>query len=268
MLKASGTPIIVGMLTLAAMGSGANLGAATLVTDNFDGYADQAAFVTAWPAVGTSGTLSSAQSSSPSNSVHYAATPATQRNGLNFTESGNPSSTNLIVFSFDFYDSNAATNPYRQYSNLQDTAAPGAYGQLVSMGLNNNQTSAANGGNFYMARILGYTPPDTGGASGSYFKLNSDPALLRTTGWHNLRVEISDVDFKFYVDNSLAETVLQTGTLRSYDVLRLGSGVTSAAEAWFDNVRVEIVPEPSTLALGLIGVAGLFRRCRSQSASR
>ena len=50
-------------------------------------------------------------------------------------------------------------------------------------------------------------------SSGAYFKLN-DPgtAPLRTTGWHNLKVEITtsngtSQDYKFYVDNVLSKTI-------------------------------------------------------------
>lgn len=235
--------------------------AQVLLNDNFDGYADQTAFVAAWPQVGatTSGTLTSLQSVSAPNSINYAATA--QRNGRSFTESGVATALNTITFSFDFYDANSAASPYRQYANLQDGISPGSSGQLISMGLNNNQTSTANGGNFYMARILSYTPTDTGATAGSYFKLNTDPLLLRTTGWHNLAVTISDLDFKFYVDGSLAETVPQTGlTLRSYDVVRLGSGLSATTEAFFDNVLIQVnpVPEPTTAALAGIGICALI----------
>jgi hypothetical protein len=112
-----------------------------------------------------------------------------------------------------------------------------------------------------MARILGYTPTDTGGSSGSFFKLNEAGAPIRSTGWHNLAVVISDLDFKFYVDGILSETVAQTGTLRSYDVVRLGSGLSNAGnEAFFDNVTVEViaVPEPPAMALGLLCGLGLL----------
>lgn len=225
--------------------------AQVLVDENFDGYADQAAFQAAWPPIGAtaSGTLSSLLSASAPNSINYATTA--QRNERSFTESGTVTANTIIRFSFDFYDSNGAAQPYRQYANLQDGASPGSSAQLISLGLNNNQTSSANGGNFYMARILGYTPTDTGGASGSYFKLNENPLLLRTTGWHNLAVEISATDFRFFVDGSLARTVANSYTLRSYDVVRLGSGLTAGAEANFDNVRIEVlqVPEPGILSM-------------------
>lgn len=241
--------------------------AQVLVNDNFDSYANQAAFQAAWPTVGAlpSGVLSTAQSVSGPNSIYNAGTTVAtnaMRNSFSFTESGTASAIASITFSFDFYDGDAAAGPYRSHSNLQDGTAPGSYGQLIAMGLNNNQTSAANGGNYYMGRILGYNPNETGATTaGSFFKLNDAGAPLRTTGWHNLAVVISDLDFKFYVDGILSETVVQGGLLRSYDHLRLGSGLSNAGvDSYFDNVRVEVVtvPEPGVAALLGLGCSGLI----------
>ena len=123
-----------------------------------------------------------------------------------------------------------------------------------------------------MARILGYTVPTTAdpdggpaesiGGAGAFFKLNDTGVGLRSTGWHNLAVEITNLDFKFYVDGILAETVANSFTLRSYDRVRLGSGLSSLNEAYFDNISVETnpVPEPSAVALCLLGAAGLAGR--------
>jgi len=236
--------------------------AGTLLFDNFDGYADQTAFTTAWPIItGTGGTLSTLQAVSPANSINFPTTA--QRNGRTIAESGNPNSLlNLITFSFDFYDSNAGVAPYRQYANLQDGVATGN-GQLISLGLNNNLSSAADGGNYYMARVVGI---DGGTGAGAYFKLNDPAAPLRSTGWHNLRVDITDVDFKFYVDGILSQTVANSVTLRSYDHVRLGSGLSSVNEAYFDNffVATSVVPEPTAFSLLAMGLGGLLmsRRLR------
>lgn len=230
--------------------------AASLLDDNFDSYADQAAFVAAWPIVtGTGGTLSGSQSVSSPNSINFPTTA--QRNGRTIAETGNPDSLlNLITFSFDFYDSNNAAAPYRQYANLQDGAVTGS-GQLVSMGLNNNLTSAADGGNYYMARILGI---DGGTGASAYFKLNDAGAPLRATGWHNLRVDISNIDFRFYVDGILSQTIANSVNLRSYDHVRLGSGVSSLNEAFFDNFSVSViaVPEPGAFAFAALGLGALI----------
>lgn len=257
-----------------ALGFGANSFAVVFLNDNFDSYANQAAFQAVWPAtVGTGGTLINTNSVSSPNSIRYDL--ATARNDRTFAESGNPSPLNAISFSFNFYDSDASASPYRQISSLID--GPGsASGQLISLGMNNNQSSANSGGNFYMARILGYTVPTTAdpdggpnesiGGAGTFFKLNDFGVGLRSTGWHNLGVTITDTAFSFYVDGVLSETVANAFTLRSYDTVRLGSGITSLNIAAFDDVVVQVnpVPEPSTVALGLLGSAGLlagyFRR--------
>lgn len=263
-----------------------------LLFDNFDGYASQAAFEAVWTPIGTtaptSGTLATDQASSAPQSIRIDGTTVNnqQRNQRLFTESGTIDIYTKILFSFDFYDSNAGASPYRQHSNLQDGTAPGSTGQLISMGLNNNQTSANSGGNYYMARILGYTVPTTPdpdggptesvGGAGAFFKLNDFGVGLRSTGWHNLAVIIStddglSADFDFYVDGVLAERVHNVGTaaqFRSYDVVRLGSGLSNAGNAaWWDNFRVEVivVPEPSAAALGLIGGVALLWTLRRRA---
>lgn len=241
--------------SLAAFGLVLAAPAATLLSDSFESYATQADFTNSWLILGAtpiSGTLISTQAVSLPNSVHYDDLVA-QRNQRLFTESGLPAADNTVTFSFDFYDTDSAANPYRQYANLQDGTGPSGSGQLISMGLNNNLITTADGGNFYMARILGVN-------AGAYFKLNDNPSLTRSTGWHNLSVTISDVDFRFFVDGSLAEVVPQgTNILRSYDVVRLGSGLTSTREAMFDNVSVvTAVPEPGTLSLIVLGMGGFF----------
>jgi hypothetical protein len=265
--------------------------AASVFTDNFDTYANQAAFEAAWTPIGTiapvSATLATDQASSPPQSIRVDGTATTgqQRNQSSFAESGLVDTLTSITFSFDFYDSSAAAAPYRQFSVLQDGTGT-ATGQLIGMGLNNNHINSDSGGNFYMARITGYTPlaidpdggPNEGGtlASGAFFKLNDFVnAPLRSTGWHNFKVVIStddgaSADFAFFVDNIFAEQVSNFGTaaqFRSYDVIRLGSGFSNASNAaWYDNFSVEVtvVPEPSTFGLCLLGVAALVCRRRQQ----
>jgi hypothetical protein len=267
--------------------------AAIILADKFDSYANQAAFQAAWPAIGTvaptSADLSTAQAKSPPNSVEIDGTLTTgqQRNRRSFAESGSVSPTQNFFWSFDFYDTNSAASPYRQFSNLQDTTAPSGTNQLIAMGLNNNQTVANSGGNFYMARILGYNPTavadadggpaESVGGAGAFFKLNDFGVGLRSTGWHNLRVVLSSndglsTDYDFYVDGVLAERVHNVGTaasIRSYDNIAIGSGLSNADNAaYYDNVRFQsgtqlLIPEPTTLALcglAMIGSLGLIRR--------
>ena len=257
-------PLALAGLSLVSMISG-RASAAVVLSDNFDSYADTSAFTASWPAVtGGGATLSTVQASSPPKSVLAAGIP--QRSGKSFTETSNfATSGNLgigdqIIFSFDFYDEAPAAAPYRQIATLQDGTAPSATNQLVSMGLNNNQTAANSGGQFYLGRILGYTvpvtpDPDGGpvesvGGAGAFFKLNDFGVGLRSLGWHNLKVEITtsdelSTDYAFYVDNVLAEKVLDVGaaaSIRSYDVIRIGSGLSSLNQAYYDNVYLEFIP--------------------------
>ncbi|MCI0331890.1 MAG: PEP-CTERM sorting domain-containing protein [Planctomycetes bacterium] len=267
--------------------------AAPILADRFDQYADQAAFQAAWPAIGTvaplSADLSTVQSSSPAKSIEVDGTLTTgqQRNQRTFAEPGAPSLTRKLVWSFNFYDTAPTASPFRQYSNLQDGTGPGATppGQLLSMGMNNNQSGTDSGGQFYMARILGFAhsavdpdggPNEAGGgtASGAYFKLNDFGTGARSAGWHNLKVVVGtddglSTDFDFFVDGVLAEKVHNVGTatsLRSYDVIRLGSGVSNANNAaYYDDMRLKWipVPEPTSLvlvALSLLGVCAAGRR--------
>ncbi|HEV2437960.1 MAG TPA: PEP-CTERM sorting domain-containing protein [Verrucomicrobiae bacterium] len=265
--------------------------AASVFYDNFDSYANQAAFEAAWTPIGTvtpiGATLATDQASSSPQSVRVdgTATSGQQRNQHSFAETGLIDTLTTISFSFDFYDSNPAAAPYRQFSVLQDGTGT-ATGQILGMGLNNNQLLNDSGGNFYMARITGYTPlaidPDGGPnesgtlGSGAFFKLNDFAnSPLRTVGWHNLKMTIStddglSADFAFYVDNILAERVSNVGTaaqFRSYDYIRLGSGFSNASNAaWYDNFSVDVtaVPEPSTVGLCLFGALALIFSCGRQ----
>jgi hypothetical protein len=275
-----------------------------ILSDNFDTYADTAAFTAAWPAVSPqpTGTIVTDRSVSSPNSVHNVGTAATgtaERNGKSFAETDASTSdgvggSNLpigdkLIWSFDFYDS-ATGNPQRNYANLQDGTGPGTSpaAQLLSLGLNNNQLSTDSGGNYYMARILGFAhtsvDPDggpaeaaSGTASGAYFKLNDFGVGLRSIGWHNLKVVLStddgaSVDMDFYVDNALAENVYNigdAGALRSYDVIRIGSGLSNGSvDANFDNMQLELVPvpEPATVALAGIVCMSLLGVARRRTA--
>lgn len=277
--------LLSGALVLCLSGFTFNSSGVVVVNDNFDSYADQAAFQAVWAPIGTSATtpsaqLSTVQASSSPNSIYVPGTITSNesRNRLTFAETLSlAQGITLFTWSFDFYDSTPAGAPARNYSNLQDTTAPVGTGQLIAMGFNNNQTGPNSGGQFYMARILGYTVPTTAdpdggpaesvGGSGAFFKLNDFGVGARSLGWHNLKVEIStddglSTDFAFFVDNVLAERVSNIGTaasFRSYDNIALGSGLSNGStEAFFDNMRLEVVPEPSSMALALLGGFGLF----------
>ncbi len=253
----------------------AEFGKATLLSDNFNSYANQTAFAAVWTVdVAPGGTLSSAQGNA-GQSVNIGTAAA--RSTRSFAETSTFSTfANLgvgdqVVFSFDFYDESPTTSPIRNYARIQDGASSGA-NQLIQMGMNNNENGVDSGGQYYMASIAGYTPatvdPDGGAnetgtlTAGGFFKLNDFGVGHRSLGWHNLKVVISTTDgssqnYDFYVDNQLAERVTGVGTgLKSYDNVDIGSGFSSATEAFYDNVKVEyFAPSNPVVALNGSGSA-------------
>jgi len=235
--------------------------AAVFLDEHFDSYADQTAFQTAWPINGTASTvLNSSQSVSPNQSVEGLTTAT--RNAFSIGEVGflNASS-DVVIFRFSFYDSAGSAGAYRQYAELDDTAAPSGSGQLFAMGLNNNIAST-----FYMARILG---GDGGAGVSAFFKLDGAGAPTRTTGWHTLEADIGDTSVNYYVDGILSKTVDISGlTDRSLDTVKVGSNLSATQVAYFDDIHVErsSVPEPTVAGLGLL--AGAIMALRGPRQSR
>jgi hypothetical protein len=92
------------------------------------------------------------------------------------------------------------------------------------------------------------------------------------TGWHRFTATIgatsATFDLDFDADGSVdaSRTITINAALKKYNLLRLGgpSDVSSAGGGGhFDNLSIEVIPEPATLALlglGLVGVLAVRRR--------
>jgi hypothetical protein len=255
-------------LSAAALAAVPSAQGSIILNDNFDSYANQAAFLAAWPLSGTgtttvgatnSGSLDTSVANSAPNSINYP-TEAGHRNNHSFTDTAATAS-NDLDWSFRFYDSNGAGAAYREYSELIDGAAS-ASGQIIALGLNNNIASAS-----YMARILGV---DGGTGTSAFFKLDGAGVPTRSTGWHQLEATIHTSSVDFYVDGVFSKNIVLGGTAagRLYDTVRMGSNLSSTSSANFDDQLVQTVavaPEPATA--GLLAVAacgGLLRRSRRQ----
>lgn len=222
------------------------------VSDTFQSYADDAALTTVWPrASGTAASIFLAPD--PANAANQTIEQTTAAGRLRYTLASGltPSDANPLAFSFDFYDPLGAVGTSgRIYGEVRNSAA--ATG-LLAAGVYNSANTGVYDVNKYQARNA-----DNGG----WVQLEVD----RSVGWHNFRFEISGNSANLFVDNVLQTSFTDrslTGGV-AYDWIHVGSGLTGSTPGYFDNVSLSAIPEPSTVALLMLGgavlVYGRFRR--------
>lgn len=233
--------------------------AGTILSDNFDGYADQAAFEAAWPK--TTGNSSSDLATDRAFSAPHSVRSLTTGSGAliqsNYRDLGVEaagSDAEPLVVKFQMYWAAGASrvfNAVRSYSGAG--FGQGSLEQIYAVGAYNTVTAPGEvwNGAKYQARVAF-------GTSVGWFNLSDGPD--RSEGWHEFTIEVRSNDVNFYVDGVLGRN-FSRGAITTFDSFIIGSGLTSGAvAAWTDDVSVEVVPEPASLAL--LALAGLIVRRR------
>jgi hypothetical protein len=191
-------------------------------------------------------TLSDAQNTTPGG-TYSLKTQATTNNYMNAMDTNMPSVTPTNWFvEWSFFDT-GATREYLQIRNFANGGSSGTLQQLISFGVYNAAPAVAT---HYNVRVA------NGGAGWTNTTI---PRVANV--WHTMRVEQDEAgNLKFLVDGTVG---LETTTTSIFGVssLRVGSGLGNGSKsAYYDDIKVGIVPEPATLALLLGGLPFLRRR--------
>jgi hypothetical protein len=219
-------------------------------TDNFDSYADQAAFNAVWTQTGTYGNclLSTAQADTAPNSIYQ----DTVARGSYRTVGSDIALANLY-FSFRFYDGTGSSADGRSYGMVYSKVGGtwgGATNQILAIGKYNSTTAKK-----YYGRV----------AFGGLNWFTLDLAPDRSVGWHTAEIiGKADGTVDFVIDGVVGAN--KTVATQNFNLVAMGSGLAGNSGLYFDNVTVGstlVTPEPSSmlaLASGLIGMAGFIRR--------
>jgi len=253
----------IALLGALALASAAN--AQVVFSDNFDSYPNQAAFNAAWNvSVSGGGGIVSRDHGSSFFDQCIEQDLTGKASGKNFTATSG-SDAQPLVWSFQFYDSTQTAN-LRQFASIRDNTPELA--QLVAMGAYNDTTltknlftgasvTAADLNTYYACRVAFGPGPN-------WFILNTEGVPTRSTGWHELMAVFGSTTADFYVDGVLGMAdvpyAASAGAL-TFDRVTVGSGLSSAnGVGYYDDVLVMVVPEPSALALSILGGFGLLVR--------
>ena len=256
--------------TFAAIGAALTLTAQADLFDNFDSYADQTALLAAWNATAATGTGLQLSQSTP--------TPVSSPNDVEVTTTasyrivrslGTPAPSTQLDWSFSFYDNNGS----RDFAQLYGYSGGWGVGlqTVLAIGVYNTGTAGKYMGRYsaISGAVYGDGAVSDGGTGGS-FSLTS--AGNRSVAWHTMEVlgmkdpnDSNKLRLEFYIDSVLGGSI---GNINPYNLTygAIGGAVsTTVAGSAYDDFSVTIVPvpEPSSIALGLVGgLAFLAMRLR------
>lgn len=235
------------ILALASMAS-----AEVIWFDNFDAYADQAAmdavYTQIYPTVPA--LLDQAKGYSDGQSVHFGLVTSNSQRRMYKNLGQEVDGTDAQPLKIEFWsDLDTLIWSTRQYIELRGYTGAGYNdGTLQDMIVQGYTSSGVDTTKINGRVLLG---PQAG-----WFSYNTAKSLE----WVKLTALIKTNTIEFYVNDQLDSTK-QRAPGYTFDCVVIGSGLSSAgADVWFDNLTIEIVPEPGMLSLVL--VAGLLIRRR------
>jgi hypothetical protein len=225
---------------------------ATLIVDeDFEGYADTAAMQANWGAAGL-GTLDAGFGNPGQSAAHLGGT-VNSWGGSAFSLI--PAAGAEVVLTADIYDDGGSANE-RMTVGLRNGATP-----LFEMGHYNGTTE------HYHIRVLNmYGGGDWQPISAGLKASSGQPA-----GWNRYQAIFTDstltVTIDLGADGSIDGTFVAAGapSANPFVDLRFGgpSNLSSAGGGVsYDNIRLEVIPEPATLSLLALGGMALLRRRR------
>jgi hypothetical protein len=257
---------IFGFICLAVFATSSTARATIIMSENFDSYADTAAMSAVW--TGTVGTLSNTLSYSPNNSAaHPGGAVRIYAPGIG---TATPTATQNLVLTAKIYDDALVAND-RITVGLRTGANP-----LFEMGRHNTFTAPPTGTNTYGIRALSLGNGISPSPDWRAFPNGSGGAIPATAGWHTYEATFSiangltvtlDLLSDGTIDSTLHFSGNGTSPFGNFTDLRFGGPSNSSSAgggANFDDIRLELVPEPSSfLMIGLLGLSLSCVRTRS-----
>ncbi len=235
--------------------------------DDFESYANTAAlsgpYTQIFPAAPAM--LDTTKGYQSNQSVHFGTPGVNNERRMYINIPGGPvTPTDQAPLKLEFWtDLDTAIWSTRQYIEIRGYSG-GEYGsgtlnQLIALGFTSSGVDTTR---INQRVVAGYTGTQWGNLTDTYATRATiaDP----NNDWTKLAMVLYHDKVEFYVNDNLDTTQTKAAGL-AFDSIVIGSGLSSAgADVWFDNLTV-IVPEPSSLALSLLGGFGLlamFRRRR------